>query len=241
MIFLFTDFGHDGPYVGQMKAVLARQAPGVPVIDILHDAPQWDPRRAAYLLAALARESVAGDVWLAVVDPGVGGTRAPLIVDCDAISFVGPDNGLFAGVMRAAKSCDTREITWRPQNLSDTFHGRDLFAPIAAAVAMGAEIEARQVSAGATLDLSWPTDLAEIIYIDAYGNLMTGIDGARCGNDAVCLAAGRRLPYARTFAEVAEGNGFWTRNSCGLVEIAANQARADALLDLTVGDEVVFE
>src|SRR5688572_23638495 len=95
MIALFTDFGVNGPYVGQMKAVLARAAPGVAVIDLLHDAPAFNPRASAYLLAALAREFAEGAVLLCVVDPGVGTTRRPLVARLDGRWFVGPDNGLF--------------------------------------------------------------------------------------------------------------------------------------------------
>ena len=110
MIVLFTDFGLAGPYTGQMKAVLAREAPGVPVIDLFADAPQRDPQRAAYLLAAYAPWFPPGTAFLAVVDPGVGGTRVPLVANADGRVFVGPDNGLFAIVLRRAAAAEVREI-----------------------------------------------------------------------------------------------------------------------------------
>jgi S-adenosylmethionine hydrolase len=106
MILLFTDFGYEGLYVGQMKAVLARDAPNVPVIDLMHDAPAHDPRSAAYLLAALVPEMPEGAVCLAVVDPGVGSDRTPLVVNADGRWFVGPDNGLFEIVQRRAKHAE---------------------------------------------------------------------------------------------------------------------------------------
>ncbi|MHA1114521.1 MAG: SAM-dependent chlorinase/fluorinase, partial [Alphaproteobacteria bacterium] len=130
MIALFTDFGAAGPYTGQVKAVLAQDAPGVPVIDLIADAPACDPRAGAYLLAALAPEFPPGTVFLCVVDPGVGGPRAPLIVEADGRRFVGPDNGLFEIV-----TARHRRIDWRPARLSTSFHGRDLFAPVAARLA----------------------------------------------------------------------------------------------------------
>ena len=100
MIVLFTDFGLSGPYVGQMKAVLHREAPGVAVVDLFADAPAFDPRRSAYLLAAYATEFPPPTVVLAVVDPGVGGERRPVVVEADGRRFVGSDNGLFELVWR---------------------------------------------------------------------------------------------------------------------------------------------
>src|SRR5271165_206423 len=102
MIALFTDFGLAGPYTGQVKAVLARQAPEVPVIDLFADLPAGDVRSAAYLLAAYARWFAPPIVVLAVVDPGVGSTRRGLVVEADARFYVGPENGLFEIVLRRA-------------------------------------------------------------------------------------------------------------------------------------------
>ena len=122
MIFLYTDFGYEGPYVGQMKAVLQRLAPGISVIDIIHNAPICNPRSSAYLLAALAQESEAGDVWLCVVDPGVGSERSPILLDCGGVSFVGPDNGLLELIYRRVPGARRKVIEWRPQKMSSTFH-----------------------------------------------------------------------------------------------------------------------
>ncbi len=129
MIVLFTDFGVAGPYVGQMKAVLYREAPGVPVVDLFADAPAARPKPSAYLLAAYAAWFPPGSVLLAVVDPGVGGSRAAVVVEADGRRYVGPDNGLFELVVRRAKTVRFRRISWRPRGLSASFHGRDLFAP----------------------------------------------------------------------------------------------------------------
>ena len=137
MIVLCTDFGLAGPYLGQVKAVLARAAPAVPVIDLFADLPAFEPRLAAYLLAAYAAWFEPGDVILAVVDPGVGGPRGALVVEADGRWFVGPDNGLFELVLRRAERARCYAIAWRPAALSATFHGRDLFAPVAARLALG--------------------------------------------------------------------------------------------------------
>jgi len=241
MIHLYTDFGYEGPYVGQMKAVLARLAPEVPVIDIMHDAPVYDPKRAAYLLAALARESQFGDVWLCVVDPGVGSARRPVVLDCGSVHFVGPDNGLFEPIRRRVDGAVMREITWQPDVMSATFHGRDLFAPVAAWTAIGEDVETAAVDAAEErAGEDWPDDLAEIIYIDAYGNLVTGIGGSALSDDQTIEVGGRSLRYARTFSEVPEGAAFWHRNSMGLIEIAANCARADDVFDVQAGAPIVI-
>ena len=137
MIVLFTDFGLAGPYTGQVTAVLQQTAPGVPVIPLFADAPSGRPRPAAYLLAAYAAWFPAGTVLLCVIDPGVGGGRRGLIAEAAGRLYVGPDNGLFELVLRRAASPRCWEITWRPPALSASFHGRDLFAPVAARLARG--------------------------------------------------------------------------------------------------------
>ena len=137
MIVLFTDFGLAGPYVGQMRAVLHARAPDAPVVNLFADAPRFEPKLAAYLLAAYVEEFPAGTVFLAVVDPGVGGARAPAIVEADGRWFVGPENGLFAILARRADAFRWWRITWTPARLSASFHGRDLFAPVAAMLASG--------------------------------------------------------------------------------------------------------
>ena len=137
MIVLCTDYGLAGPYVGQVKAVLARAAPAVPVVDLFADLPPFQPKLAAYLLAAYAEAFMAGDVILAVVDPGVGSARAALAIEADQRWYVGPDNGLFEIVLRRARAAQCWRIDWRPAAISATFHGRDLFAPVAAGLAQG--------------------------------------------------------------------------------------------------------
>src|SRR5215467_7360454 len=114
VIALFTDFGIAGPYVGQMKAVLYRDAPGVPVVDLFADAPAAMPKPSAYLLAAYAIWFPPGSVLLAVVDPGVGSCRAAVVVDADGRLYVGPDNGLFELVVRRARTVRSWAISWRP-------------------------------------------------------------------------------------------------------------------------------
>lgn len=237
MIVLFTDFGLSGPYTGQMKAVLHRDAPGIPVIDLFADAPAASPAASAYLLAAYAVWFPAGTIFLCVVDPGVGGKRPAVIVEGDGRWYVGPGNGLFELVQRRAGKTRSWEIDWRPEQLSASFHGRDLFAPVAAMLARG-EPPPGQPRDDFDRRPDWPDDLAEIVYLDHYGNAMTGLRAAMLPPDAKLAAAGRMLERARTFSDRLPGSAFWYENSNGLAEIAVNQGRADRELGLAVGSAV---
>ncbi|KAF0110553.1 MAG: hypothetical protein FD149_2642 [Rhodospirillaceae bacterium] len=170
MIVLFTDFGLEGPYTGQVLAVLQREAPGIPVITLQADAPMGDPFSAAYLLAAYAPAFPAGSVFLCVVDPGVGGARPPLAVQADGAWFVGPGNGLFELVMRRAITVAPFVLTWQPPRLGASFHGRDLFAPVAARLACGAPVPGTAVPRTTLARSDWPEDLPAIVYVDRFGN-----------------------------------------------------------------------
>lgn len=236
---LFTDFGVGGPYVGQVKSVLFQRAREVPVIDLMADAPAFDPRAAGYLLAALVPEWPAGMVVMAVVDPGVGSTRRPLIADIDGRWFVGPDNGLFEPLMRRAGVVRTWAVTWRPARLSASFHGRDLFAPVAARLALGDAPDTIGAEPVEALRFpGWPDDVPEIIYGDAYGNAMTGLRAATVADGALVQLDGRRLARATTFADLPKGSAFWYENSIGLVEIAVSQGRAWDEFRLSVGAQI---
>jgi len=238
MIALFTDFGLNGPYVGQLHAVLAAAAPGERVIDLFHHVPHYDIRAAAYLLPSYAAVFPASTVFLCVVDPGVGGARRPVAAHADGRWYVGPDNGLFHIVARRAARFDCHEILWQPPHLSNSFHGRDLFAPVAAALALGTLLDARPGTLTAPSGPAWPEELAEVIYIDAFGNAVTGILAGRAGIDRALHVRGQELPYAATFSAIARGEAFWFRNSSDLVEIAVNEGSAAERLGLHLGDRV---
>ena len=137
MIVLFTDFGMSDPYVGQIKARMAEFAPAQIVVDLLHEVPVYNAHAGAHLLAAFVSGFQPGSVFLAVVDPGVGTLRQGVVMMAGGRWFVGPDNGLLSLV--AARNIDTRlwRITWQHEDLSSTFHGRDVFAVIAAEIARG--------------------------------------------------------------------------------------------------------
>jgi len=235
MIITFTDFGSSGPYLGQMKAALYSHAPDEPVFDLFTDLTPYDVEGAAYLLAAYSTAFPAGSLFLAVVDPGVGSQRAAVVVQADGRWFVGPGNGLFNVIGQRASSLRCWEIDWKPESLSASFHGRDLFAPVAARIALGAEVPGKEMDAALCLDESWPADLMRVVYVDRYGNLITGLRAESVGQSAILTCGGRELMRRRTFSDVPPGSVFWYENSNGLVEIAVNQGRAADVLGLGVG------
>lgn len=241
MIVLATDFGPDGPYTGQIKAVLHQGAPGVPVIDLFSDFAPWNVTAAAYLLAAYGTDFAPGTVVLAMVDPGVGGDRLPAVVDADGRWFVGPHNGLFELVVRRAKTVRWWDISWTPERLSPSFHGRDLFAPVAARLAVGGAPPGQQVPVAERRFPEFPDDLAEIVYVDRFGNGITGVRASTVNSSAVVKVGETVITPARTFSDVEEGALFWYENANGLVEIAANRARADRILDISVGSKIEFQ
>ncbi|MBI2312419.1 MAG: SAM-dependent chlorinase/fluorinase [Betaproteobacteria bacterium] len=237
-IVLFTDFGSHDLYVGQVMAVLAGAAPGVPVIDLLHDAPAFDVESGAHLLAALAPQFPEGSVFLAVVDPGVGTGRAAVVVEADGRHYVGPDNGLLSVIAGRSRACRTWNIAWRPESLAPSFHGRDLFAPVAATLAAGGFPADRLIPADGLRTRLGTGDLPRVIYVDHYGNAMTGIRAAALARDATMKVNGTPLPFARVFGEAPPGRAFWHENSVGLVEISVNRGSAAQALGLAVGQRV---
>jgi S-adenosyl-L-methionine hydrolase (adenosine-forming) len=238
MIVLFTDFGLSGPYTGQVKAVLARQAPGVPVIDLFADLPAGEAQFAAYLLAAYARWFAPPVVFMAVVDPGVGSSRRAVVVEADERFYVGPENGLFELVLRRAGRVRVWEIVWRPEALSASFHGRDLFAPVAARLARGGPHAAILRPTEIARFPDWPDDLPAIVYVDRFGNAMTGLRASAVPSSAQIVVGGRALRHAATFSEVQPGEAFWYENANGLVELAVNRGSAHTLLGLAPGSPV---
>lgn len=238
MIVLFTDFSVGDPYVGQIHAALARAAPDARVVDLFHGLSDYDIRAAAYLLPAYSAGFAPGTVFLCVVDPGVGGERRPVLLNADGRWYVGPDNGLFHILARRARTCEAWEIDWRPAHLSASFHGRDLFAPVAAMLARGDMPAATPVTLSSPGGAEWPDDLAQIVYIDHYGNAITGLRASVIERTRRIKIRAHTLCYARVFADIPVGAAFWYENANSLVEIAVNRGSAAELLALHCGDEV---
>src|SRR5690606_29363865 len=142
---------------------------------------------------------------------GVGGARRPVMLHADGRWYVGPDNGLFHIVGRRAHRAETHAITWRPPRLSRSFHGRDLFAPAAARLARGDTVPS-VICQPAVPEGEWPDDLPAVVYVDHYGNAMTGLRAAKFPRDAVLAIAGRQLQHAEVFSAVTPGLPFWYEN-----------------------------
>jgi S-adenosylmethionine hydrolase len=237
-VYLFTDFGWQGPYVGQMVAAIAAVCPECRVTSLMHDAPAMRPDLSAYLLPAVTASLPPGGVVVAVVDPGVGSERAALVVRAGERVFVGPDNGLLSrlpGISRVDR------VLWRPAEMSASFHGRDLFAPVAARIARGAWLETASMARGDMVGADWPPVCPRVIYVDSYGNLMTGLDPAGMDGSSCLRIGGRQIPHARTFSEAPADGIFWYLNSQGLVEIAARGGAASAILSLELGDQLLLD
>lgn len=231
---LLTDFGV-GPYVGQVLLRLAALAPGVPAVSLSADLPACRPDLAAWLLPGLLRGMPARSVYLCVVDPGVGGERGILAARIGPDWLLAPDNGLLAPLLRRSPAAAVWRVHWRPRRLSDSFHGRDLFAPLAAALWRGRLPGAVPTLPAALVGADWPLEQALVCYVDGYGNLITGLDGKGLSDQALVTIAGSPLRYARTFCAVAPGTAFWYRNAFGLVEIAVSRGSAAGVLGVGPG------
>jgi S-adenosylmethionine hydrolase len=218
-----------------MKAVLAQQAPQQPVIDLMHDAPAFNPHASAYLLASLVNSYPKETVFLTIVDPGVGTQqRRPCVLKAEGRWFVGPDNGLFNVIARQSTEYQAWVIDWQPDSLSTSFHGRDLFAPVAAQLVLGQSPEMTETTLADDPE-KWGLDLPEIIYLDSFGNAMTGLRGEHLNKGATLMLNDTRINYARVFSEAKTAVPFWYVNSNGLVEIAMKQASVAQSLGLNIG------
>ena len=253
-IALITDFGLQDSYVGVMKGVIATLSPTTQLIDLTHSLPPQDLYAARFTLLSAYPYLPPGTVYLVVVDPGVGTNRRAVAVQTAQGILVGPDNGVLSGVLERAPALNAVELTnpdyWRQSSpqLSPTFHGRDIFAPVAAHLANGLPIDrlgpAIDPQSLVRLPLMTPTATATgwegaVQYIDRFGNAATTIPA-----DAV--AAGRwqltvgdlTLAGVSTYGEVAPGDGLALVGSHGFVEIAVNQGSAQQRFGLAVGDRI---
>lgn len=234
-VILATDYGVQGPYVGQMRLVLS--AAQVQVIDLMADLPAFRPDLACYLLPPLLTPCPAPYVLIAVVDPGVGSARGALLVDAGTAVWIGPDNGLLTRLAsRSPAPCQCYRVSWRPARMSSTFHGRDLFAPIAMRWLSGESLDLQPVDFQELVGQDWPEDSRRIVYQDHFGNLLLGIRAAALAGTRGLSHRGQWIPKASHFAEVPVGQLFWYENSLGLAELAVNQGSAAATLGLGVGD-----
>jgi S-adenosyl-L-methionine hydrolase (adenosine-forming) len=234
---LVTDFG-SGIYVGQMQLVLAALAAGIPAVDLVHDLPAGRPRLCAPLVPALARGMPENTLYLCVVDPGVGGERDVLLVVRSRDAFLAPDNGLLAHVVERDAAVRVFRLLWRPRTLSNSFHGRDVFAPAAAALATGKSLELEELDPARVAGGNDRPRRERVCYVDRFGNLISGIESPDQPEPVRVKVGTHVVPYARTFCSVDEGQAFWYPNALGLVEVAVNGGHASKALNLSVGASV---
>jgi len=235
MLVLFTDFGLQGPYIGEVEAILQLHAPGIPVINLFADLPPFDIQAAAYLLPAYVKGFPPGTVFVCVVDPGVGSDRSGVVLRADGRWYIGPNEGLFAPLSRRAHNIECWQLPPPAAGVSPSFHGRDVFAPVAAQIARNGRFDGDEIMDSELDRPEWPDELHRVVYIDHFGNAVTGLRKAAVDSGAVFSVNGQRLRNARTFSDVEKGQAFWYENSNGLVEFSVNLGRADTVLGLRVG------
>lgn len=241
LITLLTDFGTADGYVAEMKGVLLSSAPEAQVVDLSHDIPPHDIEAARLAVARYWRRFPAGTIHVVVVDPGVGSDRQAIAVHSDGRFLVGPDNGVLSPALLLS---DARAVSLPVHtDAAPTFHGRDVFAPAAAALARGAAIESLGAWAGDPVIRRTPEPVrepdgwlrGEVIVIDRFGNAVTNLVGAHVG--AVRIGA-HEIPLRRTYAEVPPGEALALIGSSGLIEIAVRDGNAATTLGIGRGAPV---
>jgi S-adenosylmethionine hydrolase len=245
IITLLTDFGTADSYVAELKGVLLSRASGAVLVDVSHDVPPGDIRSAAYILGRTWHRFPPSTVHLAVVDPGVGTSRAALAVRAHDQYFVAPDNGLLTAVLRDAEVEAVRLST--PASVAPTFHGRDVFAPAAADLAGGAAlsdlglrfdgIPERLAYVSPHREGQWL--IGEVVYVDRFGTLITNLPAELIPSQARFEIDDLQLgPLVRTYSDVAPGGLLAYVGSDGTVEIAVRDGSAAERLGVGVGGRI---
>lgn len=244
VITLLTDFGTADYYVGAVKGAILSVNPHAVIADITHEIAPQDVAAGAFTLLAVYNTFPAGTIHMAVVDPGVGSTRRPIIVSANEQFFVGPDNGVFTYIYDREASHRTFHVTadryFRPEP-SSTFHGRDIFAPVAAALSNGVEPEEFGAQINDEVRLPSLETPLRIIHIDRFGNCVTNITRDRMQAPRSLVINGQTIGEFRKFYGEASGSGlFAIWGSAGFLEISVNGGSAAQILGAKRGDEVRF-
>jgi S-adenosylmethionine hydrolase len=244
VITLTTDFGVRDPWVGSMKGVILGIAPRVRLVDITHEVAAHDVLEGALALEAAAPFFPSGTVHLAVVDPGVGSRRRALVLAAAGQWFVGPDNGLFTPFL-GDRAVELSASWCRATEVSRTFHGRDVFAPAAAHLALGVEIERFGPDLPDPVRLPWPVASrqggavrGEVVHVDRFGNLITSVGERDLSGGDLVQIAGRELPIVGTYADLAPGGMGGLFGSGGRLEIAVREGSAARILEAGRGTRI---
>lgn len=249
---LTSDFGLSDVYVGVMKGAIAQINRNLTVVDLTHQIPPQNIAAARFCLMDAYSYFPQGTVHVAVVDPGVGSSRRAIAVEIDTGFLVGPDNGLFSGVLSQSRAVAAVELTnpdyWRTPNPANTFHGRDIFAPVGAHLASGVPLQelGRSIDLSTLVQLNLPeisvtaTGISGCIqYIDRFGNLVTNIPGTYIqGKTWFAIASERKIPAVETYSASSVGSAIALIGSHGWVEIAVNCGNAQMQLQQDWGGKV---
>jgi S-adenosylmethionine hydrolase len=247
-IALITDFGTQDYYVGAMKGVILSINPQASIIDITHDIEPQNILSAAFVLSACYRDFPQGTIFVAVVDPGVGSERRAIVVEANGSCFVGPDNGIFSFVLGEGPmvySLENDHYFYKP--VSSTFHGRDIFAPVAAHLSLGVAPgdfgprigEAVQLS-GIYPEIQGPNTISgRIIHTDRFGNLVTNITVDAAGEVFELMIADRSITELRqSYSGGEPGKPFAVAGSAGFIEVSVNGGSAAELLKVEPGTPI---
>lgn len=246
LVTITTDFGHQGPFVGVMKGRIYSRFPGARIVDITHEIVVHWPAEAGFWLLRAFAYFPSGTVHIAVVDPGVGTSRDIIAVAVQGHVLLAPDNGLLAPIMaryphaQVVRLTSARLAAFGVTRASATFHGRDIFAPIAAELAAGRCVPSELGEATTSWVPSWVDEPSiergkvhgVVITLDNFGNLITNIDHALVANMRAprVLAGGHEFALLRTYGDVKPGDYLALINSFDVLEIArAEQSAADGL------------
>jgi S-adenosylmethionine hydrolase len=257
IITLLTDFGMRDAYVASMKGVILSIAPDARIIDITHEVAPQDIVEGAWVLASAYRWFPAGTVHVVVVDPGVGGARRAVAAQAGAWTFVAPDNGLLSWALEETgdaselRAVELRDPRWFQADVSLTFHGRDIFAPVAAHLATGVALDELGpriddlVALPVAQPMVTPDSLTcEVVHVDRFGNAITNLDAmtltswARGAAVNVIVANHGLGDVRRTYAEVGQGEPLALIESTGRLEIAVRDGSAAAVLGTARGTRV---
>jgi S-adenosylmethionine hydrolase len=256
VITLTTDFGHKDPFAGIMKGVILGINPAVRIVDITHEIRPQNVMEAAFVTEMSHRSFPHKTIHVVVVDPGVGSGRRPLIIATDNHFFVGPDNGVFSRIYKLSESLQVVNVTAEHYFLprrSLTFHGRDIFAPLAAWLSRGINIAkfGDFISDYVTLPMPIPMRPTasilegEVVYIDRFGNSMTNIDAKKMddftasntGAKIRIMVKGIDAPLKRYYSEAGDKKLYSLINSFGYLEFFVNGGNASLDFGITVGEK----
>lgn len=253
LITLTTDFGLEDHYVGVLKAVILTISPDVRIVDISHDVPPQDVMAGAWVVRNAADYFPPGTIHLVVIDPGVGTERSPIALRMNEQIFVGPDNGIFS-LLSEEKTYEARLLSnrslWR-QPVSNTFHGRDLFAPVAAHLSMGTPFEELGNPVEELKRYRWARPIADrdgiqgwIVHIDRFGNLISNIPESlirkSVGQSDAKIYVGNTIlnELSPSFGYVEEGDPVAYIGSSGMLEVAINKGDAKQMLGVKKGAQI---